>query len=200
MGEWITGLVDGAGYGTIFLLMLLETIFPPIPSELIMTLAGTRTTGPDALSLPLAIAAGTAGAMLGNTAWYVLARRLGLDRFRPFVRRFGRVLTLDWRGVERADRFFDRFAGVFVCLGRMTPTLRSLVSIPAGLFGMPLVPFLVWSTLGTAGWTAGLAVAGHLLGARAGAVDRWLGPISFAVIGLMVAIYLYRVVTWRRDH
>lgn len=197
MGERVAALVEGAGYGTIFLLMLLETIFPPIPSELIMTVAGTRTSGPNALSLPLAIAAGTAGAMVGNTAWYLLALKLGLDRFRPFVRRFGRVLTLDWREVERADRFFDRYAGWFVCLGRMTPTLRSLVSIPAGLFGMPLLPFLIWSTIGTAGWTAALAVGGHVLGEQAGEIEHWLAPVSIGVIGLMIAFYLYRVSTWR---
>ncbi|MEH3108081.1 MAG: hypothetical protein PGN09_12630 [Sphingomonas fennica] len=80
----------------------------------------------------------------------------------------------------------------------MTPTLRSLVSIPAGLFGMPLVPFLIWSTIGTAGWTAALAVGGHVLGEQAGAIDRWLGPVSIGVIGLMVAFYLYRVLTWRK--
>ena len=196
MAETVTRLVEGAGYLTIFWLMLAETLFPPIPSELIMPLAGTRTSA-GGLSLVGVIVAGTAGAMLGNIGWYLLARWLGIDRFRPFVRRFGRMLTLGWRDVEKADRLFDRWAGPFVCFGRVTPTFRSLVSIPAGLFGMPFRPFLLWSTIGTAIWTAALATAGHYLGRHAADVGDYIAPLSMGVIGLLLAYYLWRVFTWR---
>lgn len=196
MNERVVEVIGEAGYGTIYLLMLLETVFPPIPSELIMPLAGMRSAD-DGLSLPLVIAAGTGGAMTGNLFWYTLARWLGLDRFRGFVRRFGRVLTLDWKSVERADDFFDRYAAWFVCLGRMVPTIRSLVSIPAGLFGMPLLPFLLWSTLGSLGWTSLLAVAGYLLGRHADDVEQYVGPVSLGVIALLVGWYVVRLVTWK---
>ncbi|WCT75279.1 DedA family protein [Sphingomonas naphthae] len=196
MNEPIVEWIGQAGYGTIYLLMLIETVFPPIPSELIMSLAGVRAAS-GSLSLPLVIVAGTAGAMTGNLFWYGLARWLGLERFQTFVRRFGRVLTLDWQSVERADDFFDRYAAWFVCLGRMVPTIRSLVSIPAGLFGMRLLPFLIWSTLGSLGWTSALAIAGYQLGKRAPDVDRYLAPVSLGVVALLAGWYVVRLVTWK---
>jgi membrane protein DedA with SNARE-associated domain len=196
VAEWVIHLIEQGGYAGVAFLMFLETVFPPIPSEVIMSLAGVNAAK-GTLSLPLVIACGTLGAMAGNTAWFVLARTLGIDRLRPIVRRFGRILTLDWAEVERADRFFDRWDKGFVCVGRMMPTIRSLVSVPAGLFGMGWAPFLFWSTLGTAGWTGALATAGYVLGRNVDHIDRYLGPASTAIIVLLVLWYVYRVVTWR---
>ena len=188
--------IEQGGYLGVFLMMLAETVFPPIPSEVIMSLAGVQAAHGN-MSLVGVILSGTSGAMLGNILWYELARFLGLDRFRPFIRKFGRILTLDWKEVERADHFFDRFDRWFVCLGRMIPTIRSLVSIPAGLFGMPRIPFLIWSTIGTAGWTAGLAIAGYLLGRRWADVDKYLGPVSTFVVIAVLVYYVFRVITWK---
>jgi membrane protein DedA with SNARE-associated domain len=143
------------------------------------------------------VAAGTAGAMAGNVAWYILARWLGIDRLRPLVDRYGRLLTVDWQEVERADRFFDRYDRLFVCFARMMPTIRSLVSVPAGLFGMKPLPFVLWSTLGTAGWTGALAAAGFLLGRNWTDVDKYIGPVSTGIIVLLVGWYLFRVATWQ---
>jgi membrane protein DedA with SNARE-associated domain len=196
MAEWIVDLIGRGGYAGVALLMFLETVFPPIPSEVIMSLAGVNAAK-GTLSLPLVIAAGTAGAMTGNVVWFVIARALGIDRLRPFVQRFGRLLTLDWAEVERADHFFDRWDRWFVCFGRMMPTIRSLVSVPAGLFGMRWAPFLLWSTIGTAGWTGALATAGYLLGRNVDHIERYLGPASTAIIVALVLWYLYRVITWK---
>jgi membrane protein DedA with SNARE-associated domain len=149
------------------------------------------------LDFGLTVAAGTAGAMLGNTVWYAAARGLGLERFHPLIDRFGRFLTLDRKELSRADHFFDRWERWFVCLGRMVPTIRSLVSVPAGLFGMRLAPFIFWSTLGTLGWTSLLAAAGHMLGQRFSDVERYIGPVSSGVILLLVGWYLFRVATWK---
>ncbi len=192
VGQWI----EHGGYIGVALLMFLETVFPPIPSEVIMSLSGLQAER-GTMTLWGAIAAGTCGAMTGNIVWYVVARWLGVGRLRPLVDRFGRLLTLDWREVERADRFFDRWERWFVCLGRMVPTIRSLVSVPAGLFGMRLAPFLIWSTIGTAGWTSALATAGYLLGRNYTNVDRYLGPISTDIVVLLLAWYLFRVATWK---
>ncbi len=196
MTEFVFKLVEDGGYWGVALLMLLETVFPPIPSEVIMPLAGVVASR-GALSLPLVIAAGTAGAMVGNIVWYVAAKLLGLDRFRPYIEKYGRWLTLDWAEIERAHGLFDRHGGAIVFVARMLPTVRSLVSIPAGLLKMNFVPFLLWSTMGSAIWTTGLAVAGYVLGQQFDHIETVLGPLLLAVIGGIVLWYLYRVVTWR---
>jgi membrane protein DedA with SNARE-associated domain len=143
------------------------------------------------------ILSGTTGAMLGNIVWYILARTLGIERFHPFINRYSRILTIDWQELKRADHFFDRWERWFVCLGRMVPTIRSLVSIPAGLFGMRWTPFLIWSTIGTAGWTTLLATAGYLLQQRYTKVDEYLGPVSTGVVVALLLWYLFRVITWK---
>ncbi len=199
MGDWTIRLIDQTGYVGIFLLMFLETIFPPIPSEVIMPVAGARAArGP--LTLWGVIASGTAGAMLGNLFWYALARVIGMKRFRPFIENYGRWLTMDWDDVEKAERLFGRFGGTIVSVGRMLPTIRSVISIPAGLLSMRLKTFLIWSTLGTVAWTAVLATAGWGLGMAFQDIEKVLGPLSTAIIALIVAAYIWRQLTWRKRH
>lgn len=199
MSDWVFELIDRGGYLGVALLMFLETVFPPIPSEVIMPIAGLRAAqGP--MNLPGVIAAGTAGAMLGNFFWYAAARVIGLARFRPLIERHGRWLTMDWGDVERAEALFGRFGGWLVGVGRMMPTIRSIVSVPAGLLNMRLRSFLIWSTIGTAAWSAGLAIAGYLLGRRFGQIEQVIGPLSTAVIALVVLTYVWRQATWRRRH
>lgn len=199
MDDWIFDLIEAGGLLGIFLLMLLETVFPPIPSEVIMPIAGlAAANGP--MSLPGVIAAGTAGAMAGNFLWYLLARIVGLSRFRPFIERYGRWLTLDWPDVERTQQLFGRFGGAIVMIGRVVPTIRSVVSIPAGLVRMRLHRFLIWSTIGTAAWSSALAAAGWLLGRQFGRVEEVVGPVSAAVIALIVGLYVWRQLTWKRRH
>lgn len=196
MGEWIAQLIDGLGYLGIAVLMFAETVFPPLPSEVIMPLAGLRAAR-GTLSLWGTIAAGSAGAMAGNVAWFLAARALGTARLHGLVDRHGRWLTLDWASVERGERLFRRRGAAFVCLGRLIPTIRSIVSIPAGLLGMPLPAFLLWSTIGTVAWTALLTVAGYRLGQSYAAVETVTGPISTGVIVVLVLWYAWRVVRWR---
>ncbi len=197
MGQWIQQLVDQLGYLGIAVLMFVETVFPPLPSEVIMPLAGLQAAR-DTLSLPGVVAAGAAGAMLGNLAWYAAARAIGVNRLRRLVDRHGRWLTLDWHEVERAQRWFHRHGAAFVCLGRMIPTVRSVVSIPAGLLRMTLPRFLFWSFLGTTVWTTALALAGYILGQRYTSVERYLGPASTGIIVVSIGWYLWRVATWKR--
>lgn len=196
MGDWIRELIEQSSYLGVAFLMLLETVFPPIPSEVIMSLSGLQASR-GTMTLWGVILAGTFGAMVGNTFWYVVARALGIERFHPLVDKFGRYLTVDWKEVKRADHFFDRYERWFVCIGRMVPTIRSLVSIPAGLFGMRWKPFLMYSTIGTFGWTTLLATTGYLLGQNYTEVDKYLGPVSTGVIVVLVLWYLFRVITWK---
>ena len=185
------------GYIGIALVMLAETVFPPIPSEVIMPLAGMQTNaGP--LSLIGVIAAGTVGAMAGNIFWYAVARMVGIDRLHALVDRWGRWLTLDWSEVERGRRLFARGGGVFVCIGRMSPTIRSIGSLPAGLLARPIGRFFCWSLLGTTAWTALLAGVGAALGARYGALERIVGPISTTVVVVIILGYVWRVIRWRK--
>jgi membrane protein DedA with SNARE-associated domain len=197
METWIFDLVQGGGYIGVFFLMLLETVFPPIPSEVIMPIAGVAAAS-GAFSLTGVILAGTAGAMVGNTLWYLLALKIGITRFHRFIDRYGRWLAIDWPDVERAQAAFGRFGNVIVFAGRMIPTIRSVVSIPAGMLRMRLAPFLVWSTIGTAIWSAGLAIAGWLLGRNVDQIEQVLGPVSLGVIVLVVALYAWRQLTWHR--
>ncbi|WP_294173270.1 DedA family protein [uncultured Sphingomonas sp.] len=199
MTDWVFRLIDTTGYVGVFLLMFLETVFPPIPSEVIMPVAGLRAAqGP--LHLAGVIGAGSAGAMVGNFFWYLLARVIGMKRFHPFIDRHGRWLTMDWGDVQKAERLFGRFGGVVVGIGRVLPTVRSVVSIPAGLLHMRLRTFLIWSTVGTVVWSSGLAVAGYLLGRRFDRIEEVVGPLSTVVIGAIVLLYLWRQLTWRRRH
>ncbi|MBA3676873.1 MAG: DedA family protein [Sphingosinicella sp.] len=199
MTEWITNLIEQSGYLGVAFLMFLETVFPPIPSEVIMTLAGLEAQR-GSMTLPGVIAAGTCGAMLGNFFWYLLARALGIERFKPFIKRWGRWLTITWRDVEKSDRWFERHGIWFVLIGRMLPTVRSLVSVPAGLLHMRIKRFLIASTIGTAGWTAALALAGWELGTQYKDVDQYLGPLSIGILIALLAYYIFRVVHWNIEH
>lgn len=199
MADWVIDLIERTGYVGVFLLMFLETVFPPIPSEVIMPIAGLAAAR-GSMTLGGVIAAGTAGAMFGNFFWYLLARVIGLKRFRPLIERYGRWLTVDWPDIEKAEKLFGRFGGVIVGVGRVFPTIRSVVSIPAGLLNMRLKGFLIWSTIGTTVWSTGLALAGYLLGQRFEEIETVLGPLSLAVIGLVVLTYVWRQLTWRRRH
>lgn len=196
MEDWIIRLVEWGGYWGVAALMLLETVFPPVPSEVIMTVAGVSAAR-GTMTLEGTVLAGTAGAMLGNWFWYWLAIKFGEARMHVFIDKYSRWLTLDWDEVERGERLFAKYGSTIVLIARMIPTLRSLISVPAGLFKMSLRRFLVFSTIGTLGWSAALAGAGYFLGSQFGDVEKWLGPLSTAVIAAIVLTYLWRVVTWK---
>ena len=194
MSDWIIRLIEQSGYLGIGFLMFLETVFPPIPSEVIMPFAGVAAAQ-GKLSLGYVIAAGTAGAMLGNLFWYLAARALGIIRLRPFIDRWGRWLALSWPEVARAERWFGTNGTAFVLLGRLVPTVRSLVSIPAGLLKMRFSHFFIASTIGTALWTALLTIAGEKLGEHYTEINRILGPASTLILIGLLMVYAYRV--WR---
>ena len=196
MEDWIIHLVEWSHYWGVGLLMLLETVLPPIPSEVIMTVAGVSAARGN-MNLGGTIAAGTAGAMLGNWMWYWLAIKFGEAGMRRFIDRYSRWLTLDWAEIERGQALFRKHGSIIVLVARMLPTLRSLISIPAGLFGMSLARFLIFSTIGTAGWTAALAGGGYVLGSQFKDIEKWLGLLSTVVIVGIVLTYVWRLVRWK---
>src|SRR3546814_7335227 len=148
MFAFITNRIGQAGYFGILLLMLVENLFPPMPSELIMPFAGYEAAN-GVFTLPLVILAGSAGSLVGVWFWYELARWLGADRLRVFAARHGRLLTMSPRDLDRADRWFDKHDRIIVLVGRLIPGIRTLISVPAGVFGMGRSSFLLYSAVGT---------------------------------------------------
>ncbi len=197
MSEWIIHLIDQTGYLGVGFLMFLETVFPPIPSEVIMPVAGLAAAR-GTMNIFGVIASGTVGAMLGNYFWYLVARVVGIDRFRPFIEKYGRWLTFDWVEIQKAEKLFGRNGWAIVFFGRMLPTLRSLISIPAGLLHMRLSTFVIWSTIGTSAWTALLALSGWALGRRYATVETVVGPLSIAILVVIAAGYVWRLLRWKR--
>jgi membrane protein DedA with SNARE-associated domain len=195
MSDWIIDIVASLGYIGIALLTLVENIFPPIPSELIMPLAGFQSAR-GGMSFWGAVAAGSAGSLAGTCGWYWAGLKVGEDRLRSWIERHGRWLALDLDDIDRAKSWFDRYGvwAVFFC--RMIPALRTLISLPAGFNRMPLASFLLPSTIGTFLWTAGLTYIGRLLGANYQQVKDYVGVVSWIVIGNIAVIYVWRQVRY----
>jgi membrane protein DedA with SNARE-associated domain len=198
MSDWVVRLIEQSGYLGVGFLMFLETVFPPIPSEVIMPVAGVAA-GQGRMSFPGIVAAGTAGAMLGNIVWYLAARALGVERLRPLIRQHGRILTVNWAEVQRAQRWFGQHGSLFVFFGRLVPTVRSLVSVPAGLLRMRFRSFVVASTIGTGLWTTLLAAAGYKLQQNVANVEQMVGPVANAVLVVLFVGYLWRLWTHKVD-
>jgi membrane protein DedA with SNARE-associated domain len=195
--DWITGVVSGSGYPGIIALMFAENIFPPIPSELIMPLAGFVAARGE-INPILVVVAGALGSVLGALPWYYLGLWLGRERVCALAARHGRWLTLDEHDVGKAIDWFEKHGGKAMLVGRLVPTVRTLISVPAGMAGMKLVPFLVYSTIGTLVWTALLAAAGYLLKSEYQIVGRYIDAASKIIIGLIVLTYLWRLVSGGR--
>ncbi len=195
--SFIADVIARGGVAGVAGLTLIETFFPPIPSEVVMPLAGVAAAKGH---MPLwgAILGGVAGSMGGNWAFYWGARRLGTERFEAWIDRHGRWLTLDRETVEKARHWFERAGPWVVGAGRCVPGIRSVVSIPAGLAGMAPLPFLAWSALGTTVWVTALTTAGYRLG-KSGlpVIEQLLGPVSWVIVGGAVLLYVYRLATWR---
>lgn len=196
MTDRLIDLVEAWGYLGIAIAMLMENVFPPIPSEVIMGLTGMAVAD-GRLTFAGAVLAGTAGAVLGNLFWYVIGRVVGYHRFKPLIDRFGRWLTLDWAEVEKIHDIFLRHDRAIVFWARFLPTVRTMISLPAGMMKMPPLTFLFWTTLGTAVWNSVLIGAGYILKNEFGQFEKYYGPVSIVLIVVLVAVYLYRVVTWR---
>lgn len=197
MAEWIIRFIDQHGYLGITALMCLENIFPPLPSELIMPFAGFAAARGQLHPLG-AVLAGVLGSVLGTLPWYWAGRRLGSQRLKAWARCHGRWLAVSAEDIEHGERWFARHGARSVMLGRLVPALRSVISAPAGVAAMAPGPFLLWSSLGTALWTALLAALGYLLEDRYAEVGHWLEPLTrIFVVGCVLA-YLYRVLTFGR--
>lgn len=191
MLDWITSTINSLGYLGIALLMFVENIFPPVPSEIIMPLAGfTVTQGK--LSLVYVIVARMVGSVLGALPWYYVGKQLGEDRLKKFADKYGKWLTLSGKDIDKSKQWFDKHGGIAVFFCRLVPGVRTLISVPAGIDKMHLVPFLLYSTLGTGLWVGLLTYAGFVLGQNYKLVEKFLGPASAVIlIALIVAFCIW---------
>jgi membrane protein DedA with SNARE-associated domain len=196
MFDLIVNLVSQTGYAGIAFLMLAENVFPPVPSELIMPLAGFAAARGE-LGFFGVVLAGTAGSLAGALFWYEIGRRVGIERLRRWAGRYGRWITMSPDELDQAVAWFRRHAGGAVLVGRLVPAVRTLISVPAGVAGMKLPVFLAWSSVGTALWTTFLAGLGYLLEGGYQQVAHWVNPVSNVVVAALVLGYLYRVATFR---
>ncbi|MDX2103088.1 MAG: DedA family protein [Alphaproteobacteria bacterium] len=197
MFEWIVNTITQWGYGGIVFLMFAENVFPPIPSELIMPLAGFAAARGD-LNVFGVLAAGILGTILGTLPWYYAGRILGLARLRLLASRFGRVMTITPEEVDQAASWFQRYGHLAVFYGRLIPAIRTIISAPAGVAAMPMGPFLLWTSIGTGLWTSLLTAAGYVLEAQYERVEGWIDPLSKLVVLVVVAVYVWRLITFGR--
>src|SRR5829696_7678924 len=173
--------------------MLVENLFPPIPSEVILPLTGFLVEEGSLMFLPALVVA-TAGSLVGALIIYALGRWGG----RELILRHGRVFRLKEADLDRADDWFDRYGGAVVLFGRMVPGVRSLVSVPAGLSEMPLGRFVLLTTLGSGAWNALLIGAGWLLGENWSRVAGVVGSVSNVVLAILaIAAVILGVWWWR---
>lgn len=169
MAAWITHIMERFGYLGIALLTLIENVFPPLPSELIIPAAGFAAARGE-LSIWGVILSATAGSLAGALAWYGLGRWIGERRVRRWFERYGAILALRTEDLDAAMRWFERHCHTAVFLCRLIPGLRTLISLPAGFVHMPLPRFLLYSAAGPALWTGLLAATGLFLGEQHGAI------------------------------
>jgi membrane protein DedA with SNARE-associated domain len=193
MATWVMSIFVSTGYYGILLLMFVENVFPPIPSEIIMPLAGYMAAQ-GKLSLFGIILAGMAGSVLGALPFYYLGRKLGEDRLKEFADNHGRWLTLSRKDIERAKRWFDRHGGAAMFFCRLVPGVRSYISIPAGIARMKILPFLAYTSTGTGIWAALLAYLGYFLGTEYTKVDEYVDTVSWIVFGTIAVLYFVRVI------
>ncbi|MFT8638110.1 MAG: DedA family protein [Pseudoclavibacter sp.] len=190
VADWTVGLMGALGAPGAGLAIALENIFPPLPSELILPLAGFAAAR-GTFGLVEVLAWTTLGSLVGALALYGLGAWLGADRLRRIA---ARLPLVDAADVDRAEAWFARHGGKTVLLGRMVPIFRSLISIPAGIARMPLLRFSVLTALGSAVWNAALILAGYLLGENWGVVERYTGAFQTVVIVAVVAAVAWFVV------
>jgi membrane protein DedA with SNARE-associated domain len=186
----VLDLMDALGAPGVGLAILAETVVPPIPSEVVLPLAGyLAQTG--RMGLLAAFLCATAGSLLGAAFLYQLGRWLGPERSRRWLDRLPLVDSAD---VDKAFRAFERRGRTAVLLGRLVPVVRSFISVPAGVVSMPWPQFLLYTALGSAVWNGALIGAGVALGTQYELVERYIGLLDYALVAAVVGFGSWIVV------
>lgn len=194
---WVVDVIEGIGALGVGVLILLENVFPPLPSEVVLAFAGFSVSQ-GVLNGPLAWAAATAGSLAGAYVLYAVGALVGYDRLHDLAGRRWFVLFTQ-TDLRRGERFFARHGSKVVLLARVVPLLRSIVSVPAGITRMPLARFSALTVVGSGVWNALFLYAGYRLGVRWDEVGQYLQPVSYAVVlAVLLALVALTVRTLRR--
>lgn len=192
METWITSIMADFGYIGIFVLIMVENLFPPIPSEIILTFGGFMTTV-SSLNVVMVIIVATLGSVVGAILLYKVASYFGKERLTKIVLKYGRILRLKESDIERAESFFLKYGSWAVFLCRMIPLIRSLISIPAGMTKMKMSRFLVLTTAGSLLWNTVLIGLGAMLGESWNEIVIFMDSFStiiYSVIAILVVVGL----------
>ena len=187
--------MDNMNYGTVTLLMAVESSFIPFPSEVVVPPAAYKATKPDSgMNVVLVVVFATLGALIGALVNYYLALWLG----RPIVYKFaesklGRLCLLDASKIETAEKYFDKHGKSSTLIGRLVPAVRQLISIPAGLARMNIVTFLTFTALGAGIWNTILAVLGYIAAGQSDLIDKYSHELSYILIGLGILFVAYLI-------
>jgi membrane protein DedA with SNARE-associated domain len=187
---WIAGVIDSLGELGVGLLVALENLVPPVPSELVLTMAGYLASD-GRMNVVFVVIAATIGSVAGALVLYWLGRVVGEERLRRWL---DRIPLVDADDLDKADRWFERHAWSAVLFGRMVPVVRSLVSIPAGANHMPVGRFLAFTAIGSGVWNSLFVGAGFALGTRWEQVDRYARWFDYAILAFFVVAITWWVV------
>lgn len=186
LATWVQDVIEQLGYLGVALLVVLENVFPPIPSEIVLPFAGfVAQQGSD--SVVLMILAATVGSVIGALIMYWIAAIIGDERLHAFTRRFGKWVQIREADLTRAEEWFDRHAMSAVLVGRCVPLIRSVVSIPAGFRRMKLIPYIAYTFLGSLVWNIALVGAGAVLGENWERVEPVVATFQWIVIVVILA-------------
>lgn len=196
MEQWITSFMENFGYLGIFLLILLENVFPPVPSEVVLTAGGFMTSTTE-LTVWGVVLSATAGSVAGAVILYGLGLLLDVERLERIIDKQGNWLRIKKADLHQADRWFDRFGVFAVFIGRLIPLVRSLISIPAGMSNMKFILFLAFTTAGTLIWNTVLVYLGRAVGENRDEILQQLSIYSNIVyalllIGTAIGLWIYR--------
>lgn len=184
---WAVDVMDALGGIGVMLLIALENLFPPIPSEIILPLAGFTANQGQSFGLVEGIIWATAGSLLGALALYSIARWFGRERTRHYM---SKLPLMDMEDVDKTEAFFTRHDHSTVFFGRMLPVFRSLISLPAGVVKMPIPRFIVLTTLGSTIWNTLLVGAGYILGENWQKVETVVGNFSTVIVVILIVLVL----------
>ena len=189
MQEFMLSIINQFGYLGVFLLIAIENIFPPIPSEVVLLFGGFMTTYTE-LNVVIMIIASTLGSLVGAIVLYYVGKILNKERLKKIVSgKIGKILRLKNEDIEKADKWFDTKGNKTVFFCRFIPIVRSLISIPAGMSEMPMLKFLIYTIVGSAIWNTVLIIAGNMVG------ENWVNILNifeqYSHITLIVLILIF---------